>query len=84
MTATGRKRATRASADAEELSRFAREIRAVMRRRETRVRALAEIDEKRDRLIREAHAAGMTPTELRAQTGLSTQRIDQIRRGARL
>lgn len=53
-------------------------------RRSRGARALAdEADAQRDRVIRDAHAAGMTPTEISAQVELSTNRIDQIRRGTR-
>ncbi len=67
-----------------ELPALTREMKSLMRRRLPHAKALAEIDEQRDRLIREMHAAGMGPTQLGELTGLSTQRVDQIRRGSRL
>lgn len=56
---------------------------AVSRSRAAHAKA-DEADQERDRVIRDAHFAGITPTRLAELTGLSKQRIDQIRRGARL
>lgn len=56
---------------------------AVRRSRAAHARA-DEADAERDRVIRDAHGAGITPTRLAELTGLSTKRIDQIRRSARL
>ncbi len=61
-----------------------RDLTALMRRRKRHTDALAEIDPERDRLIREAIAAKLPRHRIVALTELSTQRIDQIRRGARL
>lgn len=56
---------------------------AVRRSKTARARA-DQADGDRDEMIRVAHAAGIGLTRLTEITGLSKQRIDQIRRGARL
>jgi hypothetical protein len=82
-TATQRARPIK-RADDRVVGNLLRDLRAVTRRcdkaDEVREAAYGE----RDRVIRDAHAAGLTPTELAEATGLTTKRIDQIRRGARL
>jgi hypothetical protein len=60
-----------------------RELASVMRRRKRHATALKEIDLDRDRLIREAIEAKLPRHRIVAVTELSTQRIDQIRRGTR-
>lgn len=55
-----------------------------MRRRRPHARALEELDEDRDKLIREMIEQGSQRKLISDITGLSRQRIDQIRRGARL
>jgi len=59
-------------------------VKTVMRRWNSGAKALEDLTTERDRVIRDAHAGGLTPSQLSTETGLSTQRIDQIRRGARL
>ena len=56
---------------------------AVRRSRTARARA-DQADTGRDNLIREAIVAGMARTRIQEITGLSKQRVDQIRRGTRL
>ena len=63
---------------------FWRELAVLMRRRKRHADALREIDSDRDRLIREAIEVKLPRHRIVALTELSTQRIDQIRRGARL
>jgi hypothetical protein len=60
------------------------ELAALMRRRKRHAGALREIDSDRDRLIREAIDAKLPRHRIVALTELSAQRIDQIRRRARL
>jgi hypothetical protein len=66
------------------VAKFGRDLKAVTRRVDAREKAAAEANADRDRVIRDAHAAGVTPSQIASFTGLTPQRIDQIRRSARL
>jgi acetyl-CoA acetyltransferase len=57
---------------------------AVMRRYNARAKALDEATAERDRVIRDAMEAKMPRERITAITGLSRQRMDQIRNGAPL
>jgi hypothetical protein len=61
-----------------------RELAAVMRRYNARAAAFEQATADRDKAIREAIAARMPRARIIEMTQLSPQRIDQIRRGARL
>lgn len=61
-----------------------RELTAVIRRLEREAGRVDRTVAERDELIREAIAVKLPRTRLREITGLSKQRLDQIRRGARL
>lgn len=61
-----------------------RTLQAVMRRYETRARALEQATTERDEVIRDLIAAKTPRARIVEITGLSPQRIDQIRRSARL
>lgn len=65
-------------------SKLERDIRAAVRRHAQRQAAADEAAGARDRVIRDAQAAGFTPAQLAEITGLSKQRLDQIRREKRL
>lgn len=61
-----------------------RELTAITRRHHARRRALEEIESERGEAIRNAIAAKIPRKRIAELTGLSLQRIDQIRRGSRL
>jgi len=61
-----------------DLIKLERDLRAIMRRYGARETALEEARAERDRIIRDAHKAGMTPTQIGALTDLTAQRIQQI------
>jgi hypothetical protein len=61
-----------------------RGLQTVMRRWETRAKALEDATAERDQAIRDAIEAKIPRAQIVRATGLSPQRIDQIRRGARL
>lgn len=65
------------------VSNIVRELRKIARRRRGTTAAFAKAQRARDDLIREAHAAGVTPTQISEWTGLSIPRIHQIRHGGR-
>lgn len=60
------------------VARFERDLKTVMRRAKARHDAADEADVERDRVIRDAHAAGLGPTHIAEVTGLSNKRIEQI------
>ena len=84
MAATRPRRVRQKPAAPADVVKLKRRLAAVMRRYQARERALQEATLERDEAIREVHAAGLAPREIATVTGLSDQRIDQIRRGARL
>ncbi len=60
------------------VARYERDLRTVMRRSRARHEVAAAADVERDRVIRDAHAAGLGPTHIAEVTGLSNKRIEQI------
>jgi hypothetical protein len=71
------------SLDERTRSNLARDLRTSAARYRSADEAREKAASERDRVIRDAHSAGMTPTEISAEVELSTNRIDQIRRGGR-
>jgi hypothetical protein len=64
-----------------DLSTYERDLTSVMARYRRAEHDLDIAGRERDRVIRDAHGAGMTPTQIAKETGLSVQRIDQIANG---
>lgn len=67
-----------------DVAKLARALRTAARRHTARRAAAKQAETQRDRVVRDAHAAGMTPTQIASETGLSAQRIGQICRGGRV
>ena len=76
-----RSRAVSEPPSPEVVARFERDLRTVMRRFGQRQQAADAAAAERDRVIRDAHAAGLGPTHIAEVTGLSNKRIEQISAG---
>lgn len=64
-------------------SAIERDLKAAMRRFRDREAQFEEATVQRDRLIRDAMAAGVTRPRIAEITGLSVPRLEQIRKGTR-
>lgn len=65
-------------------AKLTRDLETVARRCKQTEQAHEQNLTQRDRVIRDAHAAGITPTRIGELTELTTARVDQIRRGGRV
>jgi hypothetical protein len=66
-----------------EIPALERDLATVMRRYDARAQALEQATAERDRVIRDAHAGGVTPSRIAEITSLTPQRVAQIRHGTR-